>query len=93
MDEDFPAIGCDLGDLPAELADPIASQPLQAPPQKRIHLEVAGQVNPIKFVPPAVKAMSYSHACTSSSTSPRVLILNDSFHMMLDYNIFPSISK
>ena len=41
-----------------------------------------------------MKAMSSSQACTSSFARPRVLILNDLFHRMLDYkakhNKFPS---
>ena len=91
MDEDIPVTGCDL---PGELADPINSFPPRAVPLKRINLGVPGQANAIKFVPPAVKAMSSSQAYNSSFASPRVLILNDSFHMMLDYkakhNKFPS---
>ena len=94
IDEDIPATGSDIGVPPSQLANPISSHPPRAPAPKRIHLGAAGQAKPISFVPPAVKAMSSSHACTSSSSSPRVLILNDSFHMMLDYvakhNKFPS---
>ena len=94
MDKDIPATGCDIGDPPAKLADPINTHPPQAPAPKRIHLRAPGQAKPIIFVPPAVKAMLSSQACTSSSASPWVLILNDSFHMMLDYkakhNKFPS---
>ena len=84
----------DIGVPPAELADPIASPPAQAPAAKRIHVGDVGHSKPIRFVPPAVKAMSSSQACTSSSASPRVLILNDSFPRMLEYkakhNRFPS---
>ena len=94
MDEDIPTTGCDIGDPPAELGDPIISHPPRAHALKRIHLGGAGQANPITFVPPAVKSMSSSPACTSSYSSPRVLILNDSFPNMLDYkakhNKFPS---
>ena len=94
IDEDIPATGSDIGVPPSQLANPISSHPPRAPAPKRIHLGAACQAKPISFVPPAVKAMSSSHACTSSSSSPRVLILNDSFHMMLDYkakhNKFPS---
>ena len=94
MDEDIPATGSDIGDPVAELADPISSHPPRAPAQKRIHLGATGQAKPIRFVPLVVKAMSSSQACTSSSAAPRVLILNDSFHRMLDYkakhNKFPS---
>jgi hypothetical protein len=64
-----------------------------APSAKRIHLAEVGQAKSIIFLPPAVKAMSSSQAVTSSSSS-RVLILNDSFYSMLDYkakhNKFPS---
>ena len=81
MEEDIPVTGCEIGDPP------------DAPSLKRIRLGV-GQANPISFVPPTVKAMSSSLAYNSSSASPRVLILNDSFHSMLDYkakhNKFPS---
>ena len=83
MDEDICANGSDIGVLPAELLDPISS-----------HLPREPAPKPIRFVPPAMKAMSSSHACTSSSASPWVLILNDSINMMLDYkakhNKFPS---
>ena len=94
MDKDIFATGSDIGDPAVELADPFSSHLPRALAQKRIHLGTAGQAKPIRFVPPAVKAISSSQACTSSSASPRVLILNDSFHMMLDYkakhNKFPS---
>ena len=84
MEEDTPATGCDIGDLPAdppvELADPPHASSL-----KRLHLGVAGQDKPIRFIAPAVKAMSSSQAFTSSPDSSRVLILNDSFHGMLDF--------
>ena len=94
MDEDIPATGCDIGNRALDLPDPVNSHPPRAPALKRIQLGVGGEAKPIKFVPPAVKAMSSSQACTSSSASSRVLILNDSFHKMLDYkakhNQFPS---
>ena len=94
MDEDIRATGSDIGIPPSQLADPISSHPPRAPALKRIHLETPGQAKPITFVPPAVKAMSSTQAGTSSSASPRVLILNDSFHKMLDYKVkhnkFPS---
>ena len=94
MDEDIPATVSDIGDPATELANPISIHPPRAPPLKRIHLGVVGQAKPITFIPHAVKAMSSSPAGTSSSFSPRVLILNDSFHGMLDYkakhNKFPS---
>ena len=94
MDEDIRATGSDIGVPPSKLPDPINSHPPWAPAAKRIHLGADDQAKPISFVPPAVKAMSSSQACTSSSSSPRVLILNDSFHRMLDYktkhNKFPS---
>jgi hypothetical protein len=94
MDEDIPATGSDIGVLSAELTDPSSSHPPRAPVPKRIHLGDVGQAKPIRFVPSAVKVMSSFQACTSSSVSPRVLIFNDSFHMMLDfkakYNKFPS---
>jgi hypothetical protein len=86
MDEDIPATGNDIGDHHADLPDPINSHPLRAPAPKRLHLGVKpSQANPITFIPPAVKAMSSHPACTSSSVSSRVLILNDSFHRMLEY--------
>ena len=88
---DIPATGCDIGEPPA---DPIYSPPLQAVPLKRNRLGGPGQGNPITFVSPALKAMSSSLACNSSSASPRVCILNDSFPRMLDHkakhNKFPS---
>jgi hypothetical protein len=94
MDEDIRPIGSDIGVTPAEVPDPISSHLPRAPVSKHIHLAPRGQANPIRFVPPALKSISSSQACTSSSASPRVLILNDSFHMMLDYkakhNKFPS---
>jgi hypothetical protein len=94
MDEDILASGRDIGDTAAELEDPINSNPPQAPALKRLHVGVVGQANPITFVLPAVKSISSSSACTSSYASPRVLILNDSFHKMLDFkakhNQFPS---
>ena len=95
MDEEILATGFEIGDPPAEVGDPISSNPPRAPALKRIHLRVAGQANPISFVPHAVKSMSSSHACNSSYVSHRVLILNDSFPNMLDYkakhNKFPSM--
>ena len=94
MDDDIRVTGIDIDDPHTELPDPISSNPPRATVPKRIHLAAAGQAKPIAFVPPAVKAMSSSEACTSSSASPRVLILNDSFHKMLEYktkhNKFPS---
>ena len=94
MDEDIRAIGSDIGVPDVELAEPLSSHPPRAPPPKRIHLGAPSQAKTIRFVPPAVKAMLSSQAWTSSSASPRVLILNDSFHGMLDYkaknNKFPS---
>ena len=60
MDEDNPRTGCDIGDRPPELPDPINSHPPRAPALKRIQLGVLGEATPIKFVPPAVKAMSSS---------------------------------
>ena len=85
MDKDIPVTGCDIGDPHVKVRDPIGSHPPWAPALKRIHLGVGGQANPITFVPHAVKSMSSSPACTSSYISHRVLILNDSFPMMLDY--------
>jgi hypothetical protein len=94
MDKDIRPSGSDIGVTHAELVDPISSHPPRAPASKRLHFGALGQAKPIIFIPPAVKAMSSSHAGTSSSTSPRILILNDSFHKMLDYkakhNKFPS---
>jgi hypothetical protein len=94
MDEDILVTGMDISVPAADLTELISSHPPRAPGPKRIHLGVAGQAKTITFIPPAVKAMSSSQAYTSSSASPRVLILNDSFHRMLDYkakhNKFPS---
>jgi hypothetical protein len=94
MDEDIPTPGVDIGVAPPELAEPFSSHPPGAPAPKRIHLGAASQAKPINFIPPAVKSMSLSQAYNSSSSSPRILILNDSFHSMLDYktkhNKFPS---
>jgi hypothetical protein len=94
MDEDpIRATGTEIGDPPLEQHDPISSNPPRAAHPKRIHLGAPGLAKPISFVPPAMKAMSSSQACTSSASS-RVLILNDSFHKMLEYkskhNKFPS---
>jgi hypothetical protein len=95
MDEDILATGGDIGVGPSQPADPISSHPPQPPAPKCIHLVAADQANPISLISPAVKAMSSSQVYTSSSSSSsRVLILNDSFHRMLDYkakhNKFPS---
>jgi hypothetical protein len=94
MDKDIRPSNNDVGVQPADLADPISSHPPRAPVPKRSHLTATGQANPITFIPPALKAMSSSQVYTSSSYSPRVLILNDYFHRMLDYkakhNKFPS---
>ena len=94
VEEDIPVTGCEIGDPPADLAKPITSHLPHAPALKCIHLKGAGVANPIKIVPPAVRAISSSEAYNSSSTSPRIRILNDSFHNMLDYkakhNKFPS---
>ena len=94
MDEDILVTGIEMSVPGADLADPISSHPPRAPVPKRIHLGAAGQTKPITFIPPAVKAMSSSQAYTSFTASTRVLILNDSFHSMLDYkskhNKFPS---
>ena len=94
MDEDIRATSSDISVPDVELAEPLSSHPPRAPPPKRIHLGAPSQAKTIRFVPPAVKAMLSSQAWTSSSASPRVLILNDSFHGMLDYkaknNKFPS---
>ena len=94
MHDDIRVTGIDIDDPHTELPDPINSNLVQAPVPKRIHRAGVGQAKPITFVPPAVKAMSSSEACTSSSASPRVLIINDSFHKMLEYktkhNKFPS---
>ena len=91
IDEDILATGCDIGEPPTKLAD---SHSLRAVLLKRIQRGVAGQANAFKFNPPAVQAMSSSQAYNCSSASPWVLILNDSFHFMLDYktkhNKFPS---
>jgi hypothetical protein len=89
MEEDIPTTGCDIRDPPVDLPD----SP-RAPALKRLHLGGPSQAKSIRFIPPAVKAMSSSQAFTSSPASSRVLILNDSFHGMLDYkarhNKFPS---
>ena len=90
MDDDIRVTGIDIGD---PHTDPISSHPPCPPAPKRIHLGGPGQAKIITFVPPAVKAMSSSEAYTSSSASSRILIINDSFHKMLDYkakhNKFP----
>ena len=92
LDEDIRLTGVHISVPPVEVADPINSYPTGAPSAKRIHLAEAVQAKSITFVPPAVKAMSSSQAVSSSSS--RVLILNDSFDRMLDYkakhNKFPS---
>jgi hypothetical protein len=94
MDEDILATGSDIVGTGADLADPISSNLPQAPVPKRIHLGAHDQAKVITFVPPAMKSMSSTQARTSSSVSPQVLILNDSFHRMLEYkakhNKFPS---
>jgi len=94
MDDDIRVTGIDIGDPHTQHPDPISSNPSLPPFPKRLHLAAAGEANPITFLPPAVKAMSSSEACTSSSNSPKVLIINDSFHKMLEYkgkhNTFPS---
>jgi hypothetical protein len=94
MDVDISATCTDIGIPPSEVADPISSHPPLAPAPKRIQLGAPEQVKPISFLSLALKAMSSSQACTSSFARPRVFILNDSFHRMLDYkaknNKFPS---
>jgi len=94
MDDDIRVTGIDINDPHTVNQDPISSNPPLAPIPKRLHLTAVGQAKPITFVPPAVKAMSSSEACNSSSNSPKILILNDSFHKMLEYkrkhNKFPS---
>ena len=94
MDEDIRATCSDIGVRDVELVEPLSSHPPRAPAPKRIHLGAPSQAKLIRFVPPAVKAMLSSQVWISSSASPRVLILNDSFHGMLDYkaknNKFPS---
>ena len=94
MDEDIPATGCDIGDPPTEVGDPIGSHPPRAPALKRIHLRSwwSSQCHQIR---PTYGEVNVVIPCMqSSSTSHRVLILNDSFHSMLDYkakhNKFPS---
>ena len=91
MDEDILATCTDIVPT-AELPDQIHSEPPRA--HKRLCLGDPDHATPITFVPPAVKAMSYAMACTLSTASNRVLILNDSFYKMLDYkskhNLFPS---
>ena len=86
MNKDIRATSSDLGVPPAEISDPISSHPSQTLGPKHIHMTVVGQVKSIRFFLPAVKAMSSSYACTSSFASPWILILNESFHRMLDYN-------
>jgi hypothetical protein len=94
MDENIPETATDIGDPPAVVADSISSHPARSSAPKRIHLRAPSEAKPIRFVPLAVKTMSSSPAYTSSYASPRVLILNDYFHNMLDYktkhNQFPS---
>jgi hypothetical protein len=94
MDDDIRVTGIDIIDPHTKLPDPISSNPPLAPVHKRLHVAAPSQPKPITFVPPAVKAMSSSEAYTSSSASYKVLILNDSFHNMLEYktkyNKFPA---
>ena len=94
LDEEMHATGTEMGAVPAELEDPIGSLPPRPHGPTRIHLGAGGQAKPITFVSPAVMAISSSQAHTSSSASPRILVLNDSFFRMLDYkakhNKFPS---
>ena len=94
MDEDIRVTDFDIVDPHNENCDPVSSNPPLAPVPKRLHLAATGQSKLIKFVPPAVKAMSSSEAGTSSPASPKALILNDSFHKMLEYkskhNKFPA---
>jgi hypothetical protein len=87
MDDDIRVTCIEIEDPHTELQDPISSNPPGAPGPKRIHLGPTGQTKTITFVPPVVKAMSSSEACTSSYASSRILILNDSFHKMLDYKV------
>jgi len=93
MDEDIRVTDFDILDPHTQIPDPASSNPPIAPVPKRLQLATTGQSKPITFVPPAVKAMSTSEVGTSSSTSPKVLIINDSFHKMLEYkskhNKFP----
>ena len=58
MDKNIRVTGCDIGDPPAELADPISFHPPWASALKRVHLGAGGQTKPITFVPHAVEAMS-----------------------------------
>ena len=94
MDENIHATGSNIRVPPTELSDLISSHPPRRLAPQRFHLEFVSQAKPIRFVSLALKAMSSSQACTSSSTSPWVLILNDSFHGMFNYkakhNKFPS---
>jgi hypothetical protein len=94
LDDDVRVTGIDIGDPHTELLDPVSSIPPLAHVPKRLHHVASVQSKPITFVPPTVKAMSSSEACTSSSASPKVLIINDSFPNMLEYktkhNKFPS---
>ena len=94
MDKDIPETARDIGDPPAVLADPMSCHPARPPPPKHIHIGAPSEAKPIIFIPPAVKAMSSSSVYTSSYASSRNLILNDYFHIMLDYkakhNQFPS---
>ena len=93
MEEDNLATGCDIGDPPADPPTENADPP-RASSLKCLHLAVPSQAKPIHFIALAVKAMSSNQAFTSSPDSSRVLILNDSFHGMLDFkakhNKFPS---
>ena len=91
MDEDIPVTGCDP---PTEVADPINSRSPRPVPLKRIQRGVVDETDAFKFIPPGVKTMSSIQAYNSSFASPWIFILDDSFHMMLDYkakhNKFPS---
>jgi len=57
---------------------------LRGQAKKRAHVEVAAALI-ITFTPPSVKSMSHSHRATSSGHFSRVLVINDSFHGMLDF--------
>ena len=84
MDDEIRVTGIDIGDPPT---NPINSHPPCPPAPKHIHLGAHAHAKIITFIPLAVKAMSSSKAYTSSSTSSRILIINDSFHKMLDYKV------
>ena len=95
MEEDVLALSApssDMLDPNTEARDPISCLPTRPSSMKRIQLGAAESAKPIRFVPTVIKELSSSQACTSSSTFPRVFILNDSFYNMMDFKAEHGIS-